>query len=358
MVSAHDEKLRLMDVLRRHKEHVGSYDGLARKIQDARGTKFDRRKLKDLVEGGDVSLKITELAALDAYLAPFGEGFAANPMFEQSAILAEIVQSMEVTFILGSFPRLTYKRVDISHWDVRSMIEVLRNLNRYGRIRIDIEEVIYRSVAKRRIRAFEDEGWFGISTSERASLVCFGSPRVNRATEVLLAEMFGGAPFVPRTPSDAPLPFGFIWPKDRKNFVSCFELDDPTIARHDPAFARKIAAGDTTTMGLSVGDRLLQVRQGGKRWLSYGIIAAQRRHTGRIWLVLAGVSGASTFGASSAVWTIANAIPSADPGSNSAVLWAVVETTVETDRSLLGDQRIVTAQRIIDGPRVSEIDRT
>ena len=127
-------KLRLVDVLRQQRDRLGSFDKLAQAIHTASGVSIDRRKLKNLVGDLDVSLRISELRALDTYLAPLGEGLAAKPVFERSAILAEIAQSLEVAFVLGSLPRRGFRRVDISHWDVRSMIEVLRSLNHYGRI--------------------------------------------------------------------------------------------------------------------------------------------------------------------------------------------------------------------------------
>ena len=201
MAAAHEQKLRLIDVLRREKDRKGSYDRLAQDIASVAGVTVDRRKLKNLVEGLDVSLRISEMKALDAYLGPLGEGLAAKPMFEQSAVLADIAQGTESVFLLGSLPRDDAMRIDISHWDVRSMMEVLRSLNHYGRTQIDIEEVVYRPSEGHAARSVKKDVWFARLTSDRASLVCVGSPRANRASEAVLARMFEVSPFV--APSDA-----------------------------------------------------------------------------------------------------------------------------------------------------------
>jgi hypothetical protein len=352
MALAREQKFRLIEVLRDKREDLGSYDNLSSEIKLASGgVTVDRRKLKNLVSGGNVSLKISELKALDAYLAPLGEGLAAKPIFEQSAILAELAQSVETTFFLGSFPRGKLGRIDISHWDVRSMIEILRSLNHYGQIHIDIEEVIYRPEKKGLAQDINDETWFERLKKGRGSLVCVGSPRVNRATEVVLSEMFGVAPFqAPPVDEEPSLPFKFIWPKDRADFVSHFSLDGSSIEGAYSVFAKEISAGNPDVMGMSVDGCVLPVNRGGEKWLTYGIIAAQRRYTGQVWLALAGLSGTSTFGAAHAAKTIVEALPRAETGKNSAVLWAVVETAVEKDTRLSGDKRIVTSQQIIHGP--------
>ncbi len=354
MALAREQKLRLIEVLRRERDRWGSYDRLSIEIAAASGgVTVDRRKLKNLVSGKDVSLKISELNALDAYLAPLGEGLATKPVFEQSAIMAELAQSVETTFFLGSIPRGKLGRIDISHWDVRSMIEILRSLNHYGQMQIDIEEVVYQPEKEDLAQGINDETWFARLKNGQGSLVCIGSPRVNRATEVVLSEMFDVAPFQAPLVGDEPsLPFYFIWPKDRADFVSHFSLDGPSIEGAYPVFAKEISAGNPNVMGMSFDGRVLPVHRGGEDWLTYGIIAAQRRYTGQIWLALAGLSGTSTFGVARTAKTIVEALPWAVTGKNSAVLWAVVETAVETDASLSGDKRIVRAQRIIHGPKL------
>ncbi len=352
MTTTNDDrhKFRLIGVLRQQRERLGSYDKLSQAIHTASGVTIDRRKLKNLVGGLDVSLRISELKALDAYLAPLGEGLAAKPVFERSAILAEIAQSLEVAFILGSLPRQEFRRVDISHWDVRSMIEVMRSLNHYGRMQIDIEQAVYGKSRDQPIQNVENEAWFDRLASDRAALVCFGSPRVNPATEVMLAHMFGVEPFDVSGANQEPLPFRFVWPQDRPEFVSSFELDETDVAQADAKLATEIAGGDVNVMGLSIGGEVMPVHRKGDSWSTYGIIAAQRRSTGPIWLVLAGLDGASTFGAASDTWRFAEAIPPADKGEHSKVQWAVVETSVVIDPTLSGDQRVVGTQSMRHGP--------
>ena len=279
MVSDHRQQLRLIEVLRRHKRRLGSFDRLAREISESSGgTMVDRRKLKNLVDGADVSLRVSELRALDAYLAPMGEGLAAKPVFEQSGILAEMARRAAVRFVLGSIPRDRLQRNDISHWDVRSMIEILRDLNHYGRMQVDIEEVIYKSAREMAGADHKDEGWYHQLPRQDRSLVCIGSSRIARATEVVLAEMFEVEPFDAAQPGDRPLPFYFVWPEDRRHFVSRFGLDGASLRKADPQAARAITQGDSNVMALRIGSEALVVRRAGERWLTYGVIAAQRRY--------------------------------------------------------------------------------
>ena len=72
--------------------------------------------------------------------------------------------------------------------------------------------------------------------------------------------------------------------------------------------------------------------------------------------MLAGLSGPATYGAARAANEILDSLPPAETGRNSAVLWAVVETAVETDEDLPADQRTVRGQKIIDGPHFSLVD--
>ena len=71
-----------------------------------------------------------------------------------------------------------------------------------------------------------------------------------------------------------------------------------------------------------------------------------RRANGRIWLVLAGLDGTSTFGATSEVWRVVRSIPRAEKGQHSAVQWMVVESSVVADPKLSGDKRVIEEQEI------------
>jgi hypothetical protein len=80
--------LRIAKVLRDQKEVVKSYSALERAIAEANGRTsgpppVDRRKLRRIADGKDVSLTLIELRALDAFLTPLGEGLADKPLLER-----------------------------------------------------------------------------------------------------------------------------------------------------------------------------------------------------------------------------------------------------------------------------------
>ena len=80
-------KLRMAKVLGDQKKKSGSFVKLEEDIQRASEIKVDRRKLKKIVAGDNVSLSLKELVGLDAYLSRLGQGLAETPLFEVPQIL-------------------------------------------------------------------------------------------------------------------------------------------------------------------------------------------------------------------------------------------------------------------------------
>jgi hypothetical protein len=346
------QTLRLIEVLREEMRKLGSYDMLAGAILKESGIPVDRRKLHRLVLGEDVSLRIRELRALDTYLSPLGEGLAAKPIFERSSILAEISRSPGVVFLLGMLPRIKYERTDISHWDMRSLTQFRHDLNEFGQVRFDIEEVMYHENPIGSLQGLEKESWYSRLKTGRESVVCVGSPRVSPATEFMLAEMFGVEPFEEARAGDKQLPFYFLWPADRTNFRSRFCLDHAAIEHKDPEFAQRLETGNPKMMGLMVEDEIIRADAVGNRWKSYGVIVAQRRANGQIWLALAGLSGPSTYGVAKTVSEITRTLPYGKDSKQSPVCWAKVETEIEVNPHLPGDHRVINDIKLIDDLKV------
>ena len=71
-----------------------------------------------------------------------------------------------------------------------------------------------------------------------------------------------------------------------------------------------------------------------KRVRSYGVIAAQRRPEGQIWVVIAGLTGPGTYAAATCLNAVEAPLPNAEDPHRGQVLWAVVEATVFTEPML------------------------
>ena len=361
------QTLRLSEILAEMKIELGSYDALAKAIAKVGGgVVVDRRKLqrlaalagKDLekenlaTNGGDVSLRISELVALNNFLTPIGAGLAARPIFNQPTILATLAERSEVVFMFAAQPRKERENTEVSVWDVRCQGEILNSINAYrANIRITMEDVIYRAPEKP--GGPEVGGWEKLFTDNHdASIVCIGSPRASRASEYMLAKMFNEKLFAKITRAEKLLPFHFIWAPETDKFGSRFAGDAASIEGLDRSLASAIRKDPRTTMGLRVGDRVHPVRSQGNRWIDYGIIAAQRRSNGQFWLALCGLSGPTTYAAAKAAKSLADLIPPNPVGEHSKVQWAVVKSVIEEDPNMQGDASNVAAQGILGGPEL------
>ena len=94
--------LRLARVLASEARRLGSFNQLAEEIRNVSGGLIDRRKLKRLTEGVDVSIRLKELVALDAYLGRLGEGLSEKPLFDRPGILEALGHSGEVLIFFGA----------------------------------------------------------------------------------------------------------------------------------------------------------------------------------------------------------------------------------------------------------------
>lgn len=126
-------------------------------------------------------------------------------------------------------------------------------------------------------------------------------------------------------------------------------------------------------MGLCVDRTVYASRRQGWKWKDYGIIAAQRRSSGQLWLVLCGLSGPTTYAAAKVLKSLADIIPPNPFGEDSKVQWAVVKSVIEekpktrdppsaaepkAEARIPGDTRRVVVQEIVGVPKLwSEGDK-
>ena len=178
-------------------------------------------------------------------------------------------------------------------------------------------------------------------------MCCIGSPRSCPAAELMLASMFKVKPF--RKPTSS-LPFHFIWsPKTLKFHTSAFALDAEDIEAENHKLAKEIL--EEKAWALKVADILYEVhRVGRKEWSVYGVVAAQRRAGGRVWVVVAGLSGPATYASALAVASQkTGSLPEIpEHGGRSEVLWALVEATVRQGPETYGDNREVVGVEVLE----------
>jgi hypothetical protein len=338
--------VRLAGVIQREIELAGNANRLARIINQANaaagtGLEVGRKTLSGLAEGGEhTNLTLKLLRALDVYLAPKGEGLHDRSVFEKRGILECLVETRNLSFLLGSKPRPKARRNDLSRWDTRSMAELLREASRFNvHMDFETEDVLWKTpMDGRRAQA---EHWYRLLGDSRRSLVSIGAPLANHASEVLLSKLFGVEPFVPPTVRmlvKAPLPFYFAWPpKSTGRYRSAFALTWRELEVFDAKVARAVRSNRSSAFVLD--GKVHEVEMDAGRWMMHGVIAAQRRSAGNVWLVVSGLTGPATHAASELVKRVVPELPST-PGEDSPVLWVPIRALVSYDRTRhLGDNR-------------------
>ena len=344
----------LSKVLDSEKNRWKSFDKLAQKIREANKEQcgVDRRKLKKIVIGDEVSLTLAELRALDTYLTPLGEGLGDKPLFEKQRILEAFAETGDVTFLLGAMPGKPQEemRTIISHWDVESMAEILRGVYSFRTdIRFDIKDLLLPK--KRGDSGWDSENELGnLLRDDGPSICCIGSPRSCYATEIILAKMFEIDPYIASAES---LPFYFYWPLKflSKTFSSAFTVDKRRLACFRTI--QCIGEEDMAINVLDIDQAFVANKTKKTIWEDYGVFVAQRRKTGRIWLVIAGLTGPTTYATAKAVRsTIETAAPARKYDGHSEILWGIISTEIRINTHSSGDKRdIVADPRLRLGPR-------
>lgn len=354
---------RLGRVLARQKDHEGSYSKLEASIaavwREHMGPTsrpvIERRKLAALAEHADdpttsVTISTRQLRALDLYLERWGEGLAHRPLFSRPSLVRELADGGEVVFLVGS--KVHDGRVDLSQWDVQAVAELQRGMNRATTtVRYDLLDVLLEEEPDA-ARGYADESWAHVLDDHGPSVVCVGSPRAVHAAEVMLSRFAGLDPFLPSPAHDEAIPFHFVRPavEEEAPVPSRFVWHADDIRSFDATAAAEVDKG---AHALCLGRRVLladRLDRGLDRVRTFGIFAAQRRSPGRVWTVVAGLTGAATHACAQVLAGLRASLP-ADGAGPSAVLWGAVEAVVEEDPRRPG-RGVYKVQRhgLLDGP--------
>jgi len=356
-------QLRLEHLLRKHFHRLGdSFLALEKAITEAhmRAEGIDprtkitapvgRRKLRRILERGtstDVSFRISELEAIDDFLNEHHEGLAFVPLFERPTLLPALVAQKHVNFLVGA--REIHGNLSVSHFDMKAYADAGRDLNRAGLgVTWELDVVLQRSTREDAI-SLRDEHWQSIVANARA-VVAIASPLSNHATDLLLARMFGCQAF--QAPSS-----------QRPRPELAMVLTEPTLSETFSSFveppAKNVSQIRDRRWALRVGNDLFVAEDEEKvRSKTYGVIVAQRRANGSVWIVAAGLHGAGTHAAALALPDAEISLVSGRPGENGPVHVSVVEALVSCTKSARGalirkvdDHRILTEYDRAFAPR-------
>ena len=369
----------LSNLIRRALEEDGPASRLARLIRLANekaGGKgsISRRALEKLAHHPHhVSLRYSQLVALDNFLSARGEGLDRHPLFQKPGILDCLVETPRVAFLLGSTPRQSEQRNDLSRWDTRAMAGLLheiclRSTALYsGRrsVEFEIEDVLLDFPV--RLEKLMAQPWHRWLRDKNCSLISVGSPRACHASEVILAQMFGLKPFEKNEAGGVQPPFAFIWPETEpgesgrspktsrlkgnpRSFQSRFALSAADIDRREPELSRLIREGKACAF--KFGDTIYPVVPGEKPFKMYAVIAAQRRRDSQTHVVIAGLSGPATFAAAAKVKEFMTALPHVPREESSVIyrpVWALIST--EGQEGQPGDIRKVKSYGFLGEPQ-------
>lgn len=358
-----EKVLRLTRIIDKEIKRVGSANKLAGLINDANASVRSSEKitvthktLTRLTKGQDKAhLTLVLLRTLDRYLVTIGEGLQDRSLFEKKGILECLVEQPKpnIAFLLGSKPRREARRNDLSRWDTRSLAELLAEVSRQNvHTEFVIEDVLWNTpMTERQARS---EPWYSLLRKDRCSVVAIGSPLANHASELVLSRMFGVKPFVPPTlqsVTKTPLPFYFAWPpRSLGGYRSAFALTHRELAALDLKAAAGLRANRLSAFVLDRATHTVDRRA--QQWRMHGVIAAQRRSSGNVWLVVSGLTGPATMAAAELVRRVNAELP-LTPGADSAVLWVPICCEVTCERSQVrGDDREVNSPAFVGKPQI------
>jgi hypothetical protein len=281
----------------------------------------------------------------------------SESLFVRENILQSLAAAAKpVCFLLGSRPSEDHG-LNLSHWDVKALAEVLRGVNNFApNVSVDIRDVLLRDTDKQARESIRKRSWAHLLDDGGPSLVFLGSSRASHATEAALARMTGVKPYRDRPKDKERLPFHFVWPAGIDHgFPSCFRYTAAEVEAFDPESAREVAEEGVSGLEIDREVHIDRLRKGGDT-ITYGICAAQRRPGGQIWLVLAGVTGAATFAAAELTHSLPLGLPRVQAGQVSDVSWAAVQAFVQMDDTRLPDKaQVVLDRQPLGGPRTWEV---
>jgi hypothetical protein len=349
-----DIRLSLMILEAVHEEK--SFEALKNAINAAAGERgvkgrVDYRTLKKIVETPEkVNFSVGLMEALDAYFARKGKSLKDVPFFVKPSVVDCLLERRKLCFLLGAKERAAHRN-DLSRWDTRSLALLLSAACKSNdRIEYELEDVVYKPKPAGGVLDVVNDGWYKLLQDDSHSVISFGSPRASPASEYMLATMFSVTPYErPAYPFglDRRPPFAYAWlRRGEQPTHSAFALD----ARQVDLMSRspRTSSGKGDYLGFFLDGQLFDIPTDGHQWTMYGVIAAQRRPAGNVWLVISGISGPATFAAARLVREIGAEVPWPRAGRH-PVLWVPIRADITapnpTPRS--GDVREVVAQELI-----------
>ncbi len=306
-------------------------------------------KIRD--EPQKVGLTWSILVALNTYFRKRGLGLQQLPILETRGVMEVLMDSPNVVFMLGAKPRPEERRTDISRWDTRSLAELLTQASRLDvHHEFDIEDVLWRSPVDP--TAIQGERWHRILEEDKASVISIGSPLAALSSEVMLARMFGVAQFTPpQVKTSKQVPFFYVWlPKLAQGFHSAFGLTWRELDSDSKSIASRVKRNQASAFVLEGEPHGVPAE--GKSWTMYGVIAAQRRAAGNVWLVVSGLAGPATYAAAKMVKQIVAELPWGN-GKPSSVMWIPVKIKIKAGEadSINGDCREIVQADFDGEPR-------
>jgi hypothetical protein len=340
----------LRHLLLGHLERLhGNMFALAREIKEADSNErgIDRRKLATLLHhpDKDVALRLRELEALDDYLAKHGQSLASVPIFGRPAILEMLASKKHVDFLVGV--RIIEKNLGISYSDTLAHGDIGRFLNRKTPVTTALHVVlmgVHRRAAHNPIRWPWEE-----TLQEAQAVVAIASPLSNLATNTMLELMFGTYSLPSSFGGTQRPPFSLVVPEERAVQARSAFVEGPANLEGESAkLAGKI---HDYCWGVRVGNRLLvseeeageEGARGPRLGKTYGVIIAQRRASGAVWVAVAGLHGAGTHAAARALAKAEITLESEPQSADGPVHVRVVEALVSSSS--------------LDGAIVSEVVR-
>ncbi len=363
-----DPKLRVAQVLKQHRDRLGGYAQLARAITKTYpGTPpvqkkgknegdptevVDRRKLKEIIDDEPgLKLSVHDLAAIDFFLEPYGEGLSYRPLLDNPNLVHAFSDSGRVTILLGT--KGDEEGGNFPFWDVLATSGWLRCLTASEvSIQIDSQDVPMRPKVKP-AEWRPDEGWGTLFGDRGPSIIVFGSNRMMPAADVMLCLMFGGEPFRNQPFADKRgLPFHFCWNPELRNVLpSRFQVDPDDISDRDADAAESVRKGEGSV--LAVGDQVFLDSIAKRGWGDgYGVCVVQRRASGVVWMLCAGVSGPMTLAVAKAAQRLPIRFSDNQPSGHSPAYWTITKGHVP--ESMKGDNKSIRdfGEKIVTGPNI------
>lgn len=314
---------------------------------------MDRRKLKRLCSGEDVALRASELRELDRFLDA-KNSLCARPILDKPINLLGMYRDIKDVCVLVATKYNDSIRSDtISRNDVRAL-RALMGASAMKDLRMEIEDIFHHGENERKIKL---ESW-NKRLKSKFSLISLGSPFICHATERLLAVMFQVPPFKPPATFDTGLgiPCYLVWPRlGERQYIknSAFLMDLKTV--------KSIFPGKTKNMkddnrAIVVGQNVYVSKRIG---LNHGLLVVQRQPNGKIFVVICGTYGPTTFGMARLISKppgIPVALPPFKPGKIQPVVTAVIETTVKQRRPIKKSEKEARENRkMVDARLLSPV---